>query len=47
MWTDSGTRKLGRLYVYTTLPIKKILDVIHSTSPEETGPGYVPAALAL
>ncbi|KAL2106556.1 hypothetical protein VUR80DRAFT_6548 [Thermomyces stellatus] len=39
MWTDSGTRKLGRLYVYTTLPIKKILDVIHSTSPEETGPG--------
>ncbi|SPO03631.1 uncharacterized protein DNG_06314 [Cephalotrichum gorgonifer] len=40
LWTDSDQRKLGRLYVYTTLPIKKILDVIQANgSPQEPGPG--------
>ncbi|PKS05595.1 hypothetical protein jhhlp_008113 [Lomentospora prolificans] len=38
LWTDSDQRKLGRLYVYTTLPIKKILDVIQASSPDG-GPG--------
>lgn len=38
LWTDSDQRKLGRLYVYTTLPIRKILDVIQASSPD-AGPG--------
>lgn len=27
-WTDSKSRKLARLYVYTTLPVEKIIKAI-------------------
>lgn len=33
MWTKSTLRKMARLYVYTTLPLQKILDVIHHNTP--------------
>ncbi|KAJ3473523.1 hypothetical protein NLG97_g10261 [Lecanicillium saksenae] len=32
-WTVSHKRQLARLYVYTTLPINKIIDVVHHKSP--------------
>ncbi|KAM4060689.1 ankyrin repeats (3 copies) domain-containing protein [Hirsutella rhossiliensis] len=35
-WTSSAQRKMARLYVYTTLPLEKIVKVIHSSLPEST-----------
>jgi hypothetical protein len=37
LWTESDQRKLARLYVYTMLPIQKILDVLQVSS--DSGPG--------
>ena len=37
MWTKSAQRKLARLYLYTTLPLEKILSVVHIRSSD--GPG--------
>ncbi|KAJ6785919.1 hypothetical protein PWT90_01293 [Aphanocladium album] len=34
-WTVSHKRQLARLYVYTTLPIEKIIDVVHHHSAGE------------
>ncbi|GAO16215.1 hypothetical protein UVI_02044940 [Ustilaginoidea virens] len=39
MWTKSAQRKMTRLYVYTTLPLSKIVELIHSHSPEGA-PGH-------
>ncbi|TWU74023.1 hypothetical protein ED733_001355 [Metarhizium rileyi] len=33
MWTKSAQRKMARLYVYTTLPLLKIVDLVHSRMP--------------
>ncbi|KAK2056109.1 ankyrin [Colletotrichum caudatum] len=33
LWSDSSERKLARLYVYTTLPLKKIVEVVHKSTP--------------
>ncbi|KAL0940257.1 ankyrin repeat protein [Colletotrichum truncatum] len=33
LWTQSAERKLARLYVYTTLPLVKIVEVVHKASP--------------
>ncbi|KAF9874417.1 ankyrin repeat protein [Colletotrichum karsti] len=33
LWTDSAERKLARLYVYTTLPLVKIVEVVHKATP--------------
>ncbi|KAK8920096.1 hypothetical protein H634G_02697 [Metarhizium anisopliae BRIP 53293] len=38
MWSKSAQRKLTRLYVYTTLPLTKIVDLVHSHTPG-TAPG--------
>lgn len=38
LWTNSSQRKVSRLYLYTTLPIKKIIEVVHARSPD-TAPG--------
>ena len=40
LWTRSAQRKMSRLYLYTTLPINKILDLIYADSPH-AAPGYV------
>ena len=40
LWSGSDQRKLARLYVYTTLPIQKILNVLQVSS--DAHPGYVP-----
>ncbi|OLN93297.1 Ankyrin-like protein [Colletotrichum chlorophyti] len=40
LWTDSAERKLARLYVYTTLPLAKIVEVVHkSTAGDRDCPG--------
>lgn len=36
MWTKSAQRKMVRLYVYTTLPLNKILEVIHRNNSAGT-----------
>ncbi|KZL79181.1 ankyrin repeat protein, partial [Colletotrichum incanum] len=33
LWNDSSERRLARLYVYTTLPLKKIVEVVHKSTP--------------
>ncbi|KAF7559298.1 hypothetical protein G7046_g4851 [Stylonectria norvegica] len=33
LWNASSQRKVSRLYLYTTLPITKILEVVHAKSP--------------
>ncbi|KND87706.1 E3 ubiquitin-protein ligase HACE1 [Tolypocladium ophioglossoides CBS 100239] len=33
-WTKSAERKMIRLYVYTTLPMAKIIRLVHSRSPD-------------
>ncbi|KAI8266829.1 hypothetical protein K4K58_009153 [Colletotrichum sp. SAR11_239] len=33
LWTESAERKLARLYVYTTLPLVKIVEVVHKATP--------------
>lgn len=38
LWTSSSQRKVSRLYLYTTLPLQKIIEVVHSKSPD-TAPG--------
>lgn len=38
LWTKSYQRKMARLYLYTTLPLTKILQVVHHGSPM-TAPG--------
>jgi ankyrin repeat protein len=38
LWTRSAQRKMSRLYLYTTLPITKILELIYSGSPH-SAPG--------
>jgi hypothetical protein len=39
LWRNSSQRKLGRLYVYTTLKVDEILAVVKHSSSSETGPG--------
>ncbi|KAF5024316.1 hypothetical protein F66182_3593 [Fusarium sp. NRRL 66182] len=38
LWTPSSRRKMSRLYLYTTLPLEKIMAVVHAKSPD-THPG--------
>ncbi|KXH63319.1 hypothetical protein CSAL01_00936 [Colletotrichum salicis] len=33
LWSDSAERRLARLYVYTTLPLTKIVEVVHKATP--------------
>ncbi|KAF4977543.1 hypothetical protein FZEAL_5914 [Fusarium zealandicum] len=35
LWNRSSERKMSRLYLYTTLPLEKIIAVVHSKSPSE------------
>ncbi|KID85307.1 ankyrin repeat protein [Metarhizium guizhouense ARSEF 977] len=39
MWSKSAQRKMTRLYVYTTLPLAKIVALVHSHTPG-TAPGH-------
>ncbi|KAH8714174.1 hypothetical protein BGZ61DRAFT_207436 [Ilyonectria robusta] len=34
LWNNSSQRKVSRLYLYTTLPLQKIIEVVHVRSPE-------------
>ncbi|RGP59463.1 ankyrin repeat domain-containing 23 [Fusarium longipes] len=38
LWNSSSRRKMSRLYLYTTLPLEKIVAVVHAKSPD-TVPG--------
>ncbi|KAF5233804.1 hypothetical protein FAUST_7936 [Fusarium austroamericanum] len=38
LWNSSSRRKISRLYLYTTLPLEKIVAVVHAKSPD-TVPG--------
>ncbi|CAM1510497.1 Fc.00g008320.m01.CDS01 [Cosmosporella sp. VM-42] len=38
LWNPSSQRKVSRLYLYTTLSLQKIIDVVHAKSPE-SAPG--------
>ncbi|GKU00737.1 hypothetical protein FLAG1_02256 [Fusarium langsethiae] len=38
LWNSSSRRKMSRLYLYTTLPLDKIVAVVHAKSPD-TVPG--------
>lgn len=41
LWTESAERKLARLYLYTTLPLVKIVEVVHKATPGNRDcPGY-------
>lgn len=42
LWPPSSQRKASRLYLYTTLPLQKIIDIVHARTPE-AAPGFVPA----
>lgn len=42
-WTPSGSRKLARLYLYTTLPIKKIVELLQADPSK--APGYASVSL--
>ncbi|OBR06863.1 Ankyrin repeat protein [Colletotrichum higginsianum IMI 349063] len=33
LWNESSERRLARLYVYTTLPLEKIVKVVHRSTP--------------
>ncbi|TDZ47636.1 putative POTE ankyrin domain family member M [Colletotrichum trifolii] len=33
LWSESAERKMARLYVYTTLPLTKIVEVVHRATP--------------
>ncbi|OHF00057.1 hypothetical protein CORC01_04703 [Colletotrichum orchidophilum] len=33
LWSESAERRLARLYVYTTLPLTKIVEVVHKATP--------------
>ncbi|WYZ37244.1 hypothetical protein EsH8_II_000750 [Colletotrichum jinshuiense] len=33
LWSESAERRLARLYVYTTLPLTKIVEVVHKSTP--------------
>lgn len=46
MWTKSKQRKMTRLYVYTTLPLTKIVELIHANT-SQSAPGYVLFNLSL
>ncbi|KAF4993034.1 hypothetical protein FGRMN_6770 [Fusarium graminum] len=39
LWTSSSRRKVSRLYLYTTLPLEKIMAVVHAKSPDTPVPG--------
>ncbi|KAG6028251.1 hypothetical protein E4U41_000714 [Claviceps citrina] len=39
MWTKSAQRKMTRLYVYTTLPLNKIVELVHCRTPD-SAPGH-------
>lgn len=39
LWTNSTQRKVCRLYLYTTLSISKILEVVHHPMPVDSIPG--------
>ncbi|KAI6756705.1 hypothetical protein HG530_011303 [Fusarium avenaceum] len=39
LWTPSSRRKVSRLYLYTTLPLEKIMAVVHAKSPDTPAPG--------
>ncbi|KAF4456091.1 Ankyrin repeat domain-containing protein 23 [Fusarium austroafricanum] len=39
LWTPSSRRKVSRLYLYTTLPLDKIMAVVHAKSPDTPAPG--------
>ncbi|KAG6007123.1 hypothetical protein E4U21_006307 [Claviceps maximensis] len=39
MWTKSAQRKMTRLYVYTTLPLHKIVELVHCHTPD-SAPGH-------
>ncbi|KAM0351519.1 hypothetical protein ACHAPU_002524 [Fusarium lateritium] len=39
LWTPSSRRKVSRLYLYTTLPLEKIMAVVHAKSPDTPVPG--------
>lgn len=47
LWTPSSMRKMCRLYLYTTLKIEEILEVVHRHHSHEPMPGYVPLSLGL
>ncbi|KAF7551519.1 hypothetical protein G7Z17_g4950 [Cylindrodendrum hubeiense] len=34
LWNNSSQRKVSRLYLYTTLPLQKIIEVVHVKSPD-------------
>ncbi|KAK2595076.1 hypothetical protein QQS21_007207 [Conoideocrella luteorostrata] len=40
MWSKSAQRKMTRLYLYTTLPLTKIVELIHSNASESAAPGH-------
>lgn len=40
LWNSSSQRKVSRLYLYTTLSLQKIIEVVHAKSPD-AAPGYV------
>ena len=44
LWNSSSQRKVSRLYLYTTLSLQKIIEVVHAKSPE-SAPGYVHPAV--
>ncbi|KAI5458160.1 ankyrin repeat-containing domain protein [Mariannaea sp. PMI_226] len=46
LWTNSSQRKVSRLYLYTTLPLSKIIEVVHAKSPD-TAPGKESASKKL
>ncbi|KAG5942017.1 hypothetical protein E4U53_007304 [Claviceps sorghi] len=39
MWSESAQRKMTRLYVYTTLPLHKIVQLVHCHAPD-SAPGH-------
>lgn len=45
LWNPSSQRKVSRLYLYTTLSLQKIIEVVHAKSPAPV-PGYVITASA-
>ncbi|KAI1059209.1 hypothetical protein LB507_003657 [Fusarium sp. FIESC RH6] len=34
LWNSSSRRKMSRLYLYTTLPLERIVSVVHAKSPD-------------
>lgn len=46
LWTTSAQRKMSRLYVYTTLPLTKIIELVHTHTPN-MAPGCVPRCICI